>query len=112
MDRATGHGPAAGGWVQAIGLAVVLLASVVGSAPSRAGANNPGAPDQPQGPVPDQPRPAGPAPAISNAAPAATATAVQTPLGSIDWEYSSLGVYGPTFTSSDRKNKLTLGLFV
>ncbi|MDT0636216.1 hypothetical protein, partial [Spectribacter hydrogenoxidans] len=32
--------------------------------------------------------------------------------GTLDWEYSSLGVYGPTYTSPDEEHKLTLGLFV
>lgn len=32
--------------------------------------------------------------------------------GSLKWDYSPLGVYGPTYTSPDKLNRLTMGLFV
>jgi phosphate-selective porin OprO/OprP len=35
-----------------------------------------------------------------------------SPYGSLKWDYSPLGVYGPTFTSPDKQNRLTVGLFV
>lgn len=35
-----------------------------------------------------------------------------SPYGSLKWDYSPLGVYGPTFTSPDKQNRLTMGLFV
>lgn len=49
------------------------------------------------------------APAASAAPSAAPAT---SPYGSVEWDYSPLGVYGPTYTSPDRQNRLTMGLFV
>lgn len=35
-----------------------------------------------------------------------------SPYGSLKWDYSPLGVYGPTYTSPDQQNRLTMGLFV
>lgn len=32
--------------------------------------------------------------------------------GKVEWAYSTLGVYGPTYTSPDGSHKITLGLFV
>ena len=45
-------------------------------------------------------------------APANPAEPPHSPYGSIKWDYSPLGVYGPTFTSADQQNRLTMGLFV
>ena len=45
-------------------------------------------------------------------APANPAEPPPSPYGSIKWDYSPLGVYGPTYTSPDQQNRLTLGLFI
>lgn len=55
---------------------------------------------------------------VEDAAPAEKAPAnppeaePASPYGSLKWDYSALGVYGPTFTSPDQQNRLTMGLFV
>ncbi|HKY91294.1 MAG TPA: porin [Nevskiaceae bacterium] len=68
-------------------------------APALAFADPAQPPDEPAGPEPARPE-------------AASASVAAVPGGSIEWAYSSLGVYGPTFISADGENKLTLGLFM
>ncbi|MGH8517062.1 MAG: hypothetical protein ACREUE_06340, partial [Panacagrimonas sp.] len=59
----------------------------------------------PPGTAPDDAPPA-------EKAPANPAEPPTSPYGSVKWDYSPLGVYGPTYTSPDQQNRLTVGLFV
>jgi phosphate-selective porin OprO and OprP len=61
---------------------------------------------------PVSPRAADEPPPAPEQAPANPPEPPASPYGSIKWDYSPLGVYGPTYTSPDQQNRLTLGLFV
>ncbi|MEQ8798867.1 MAG: porin [Salinisphaeraceae bacterium] len=79
------------------GLVLAIFASLAGAHPH----------ESPSAPEADASKPADAPESDEPASPHSHAN-----VGTLDWEYSSLGVYGPTYTSPDEEHKLTLGLFV
>lgn len=90
-------------------LSLTLTAAAVSVAPSAMAADEATPPTSasgiPPGTNPDDAPPPEKAPANPPEPPA-------SPYGSIKWDYSPLGVYGPTFTSADQENRVTMGLMV
>lgn len=88
----------------ALAAVVLILAFPLSLAAADEGPAAP-ASDLPPGTSPDDAPPVEKAPANPPEPPT-------SPYGSLKWDYSPLGVYGPTFTSPDQQNRLTVGMFV